>query len=421
MYVNRCDPCAVQRPICRPACYPAAPVQICGPSTTGLRRPRYYELPLPTRPAAYYPLLTGPPAREPPRAMPPLPPPRHEEPVIRPVEVPVAEPSPPPAPVVPHTPSPPPPPPPAPPVEYPSPEIVPLPAPSPPRTRELNLEDGWYNENLKVLEHQQPRICRIPEDEWEAGFKLVPEADPIARDRHFHKVEHPYSWMDESMKVLPQRERTKYPNIYGYTVENTGWDSGILKTLDPEDAAPSLHGPRGVAKIAYAANHDWYLDGKQLPPEERFKTGGDRTAALAPGAGMGGPDSYAGSSTGGYGPGGGPNSTGSRRRKELVVANTGWDSGLKVLPPYEARGGHAGSPAGNRHQAMWDLPGAPSPKPNGWPKGYWDIENRKTLPPEEAKVGSHAEEGRKYINRRRAADMAAFHQRMCESNSAYTY
>jgi len=30
MYVNRCDPCAVQRPICRPACYPAAPVQICG-------------------------------------------------------------------------------------------------------------------------------------------------------------------------------------------------------------------------------------------------------------------------------------------------------------------------------------------------------------------------------------------------------
>lgn len=28
-------------------------------------------------------------------------------------------------------------------------------------------------------------------------------------------VEHPYSWMDESMKVLPQRERTKYPNIYG--------------------------------------------------------------------------------------------------------------------------------------------------------------------------------------------------------------
>lgn len=217
--------------------------------------------------------------------------------------------------------------------------------------------DGtWGTENSKTLESRKLR--RGYNDEWEGGAKVVPEANLLARARHFSKVTHPYSWFEESHKTLPYESSHK-PNIYRFSVENTGWDSALYKTFDPAQQAPSTQGPR--ARIPYAANHDWYKDGKRFPASEQHI-----------------------------------------KRRGFVHAGTGWDSGLKTLPPTQQTN-----------------PKSPSRRARG--PGYWDVDNRKTLSWEIEQTTAYGGEANRHIARPRHLDMAQFHQRMCRHETTYTY
>eukprot|EP00667_Euglena_gracilis_P008741 EG_transcript_8857 len=238
-----------------------------------------------------------------------------------------------------------------------------------PHTPEVPPDSTWSSENLKVLDEaerrKKPVRTRRIADDWEAGSKVVPEADVLARDRYFRKVHHPFTWLDESFKALP-KEKSHRPNVYRFHVENTGWDSALYKTLEPAEKAPSVYGPR--ARLNYASNYDWYVDGKVIPSSEQ---------RINP-----------------------------HNQRQYVVTGTGWDSGLKALPWEEA---HAPSSPGKAHsRPQWEAS-----------KDHWDVDNHKVLPWGETHTASHAAYSNRFIHQGRADDMAKFHARLCQHDSRY--
>jgi hypothetical protein len=235
------------------------------------------------------------------------------------------------------------------------------------RPQHLPSDGTWAAENFKKVEQGRPR--RVPNDEWEGGAKTLPSAKVQPRRPVLG------SWEVENHRTLG-REANQKRTPYRFVVENTGWDSGHFKTFEADELAPSKYGPRRV--IPYAMHNDWYLENRVIPDAEQHPH------------------------RKGYGP---------NHSIPFVFAGTGWDSGIKALPPQES---HVKSPTRFRAQAL-----SGRSDPLGW--GAWELENRKTLPWEVAHSANALGETNKHIVLARAGDMDLLNRRMAAVHQIHRF
>jgi hypothetical protein len=130
------------------------------------------------------------------------------------------------------------------------------------------------------------------------------------------------------------------------------------------------------------------------------------------------------------------------KKKNIIVTNSGWDSGLYKTLRHNERTFHANndwitahkcfSPKENKprhtyevHGTGWDSglksipatkhtsPLSPIRTTSSGVHGYWNLENRKTLPHEQQHVGAHHKEYMRHVLEPRRRDMLKYHQRVC--------
>jgi hypothetical protein len=250
----------------------------------------------------------------------------------------------------------------------------------------LPSDGSWNTENFKIVDDESFRRG-APADDWEGGYKVMKDpisnTEGLAWDRRHNLIGHPFSWFDESHKTLSKEHmRGRKRNPYKYVNENTGWDSGLYKTFDPEEAR-ERSGGLGKRKVekqgakpkrAYAANDEWACQGKVLPHSQSVV-----------------------------------------RRKHYENYGTGWDSGLKVLP-YEQSHRRRPQSGGGTYYDIEGVSHTRNVRPDNW-----GVENRKTLGWESTGTYGLPAEGYRHIAMPRHMDMMQFHKRICGHENVYAY